>query len=143
MTFPMGYRKKKFDNFFLCCAMTPVVWSVKCTIGGKILGSDPNLTFYVLIILLTKFYAFALKWSEKTQTELTISIQGEMTRNWGDMDELFDSQFKYEVDKSRKNSISKIVSCRKINNWYHYFWYYLFCCIVSWHCNGNQSNQTF
>ena len=39
-----------------------------------------------------------------------------MTRNWGDMDELFDKQFKDEVDKSRKNSISKMVSCRKINN---------------------------
>ena len=45
--------------------MAPVVWSVKCTFEGKILGSDPNLTFCVLIILLTNFV-------KKMYTDLTI-----------------------------------------------------------------------
>ena len=46
--------------------MTPVIWSVKCTFGGKILGSDPNLTFCVLIILL-----HLNNNTEKTHTDLT------------------------------------------------------------------------
>ena len=64
MTFSMSFRKVKSEKFFFC-PMTPVAWSVKCTSEGKILGSDPNLTFCVLIILLTKFHVCALKWSEK------------------------------------------------------------------------------
>ena len=46
--------------------------SVKCTFGGRILGSDPNLTLWVLIILLTKLHACTLKWCEKTHTDFTI-----------------------------------------------------------------------
>ena len=44
----------------------------KMYIWGKILGSDPNLTFCDLIILLTRFHACALKWSEKTLTDLAV-----------------------------------------------------------------------
>ena len=52
--------------------MVPVVWSVKCSSGAKILGSDPQLTFCVAIIRLTKFHACALKWGEKARTDLTM-----------------------------------------------------------------------
>ena len=56
----MSYRKVKYEkNVF--CPMTPVIWSVKCASGGKIMRSDQNLTFRVLIILLTKFHACVLK----------------------------------------------------------------------------------
>ena len=74
MTFPMSYRKVKSEKKFFCpiCPMTPVVWSVKCTSGGKIMGSDPNLTFCVLIILLAKFHACALKWSEKKHMQTSL-----------------------------------------------------------------------
>ena len=54
--------------------MAPVVWSIKCTFGDKILGSDPNLTFCVLIILLTNFHVCAIKQSEKTHTGLTKNV---------------------------------------------------------------------
>ena len=45
-----------------------------------------------------------------------LSIQGKIAGNSGDTDKIFGRQFKYEVDKRRKNSISKKVNCRKINN---------------------------
>ena len=54
--------------------MSPVMWSIKCTFGGKILGFDPNLTFCVLIILLTNFHVCAIKQSEKTHTGLTKNV---------------------------------------------------------------------
>ena len=52
--------------------MAPVVCSVNCTFGGKDSGSDPNLTFCILIILSANFHAYALKWSEKTLIDLTV-----------------------------------------------------------------------
>ena len=54
--------------------MAPVMWSIKCTFGAKILGFDPNLTFCVLIILLTNFHVCAIKQSEKTHTGLTKNV---------------------------------------------------------------------
>ena len=69
MTFPMNYGKVKSKIIFFY-PTAPVVW---CTFGGKILGFDPNLTFWVLIILLTKFHACALKGSEEhIQTSLSL-----------------------------------------------------------------------
>ena len=52
--------------------MAPVVCPVKCSFGSKDSGSDPNLTFCVLMILLTNVHACALKSSEKTLIDLTV-----------------------------------------------------------------------
>ena len=52
--------------------MAPAVCSVKCSFGGKDSGSDPNLTFCILIILSANFHAYALKSSDKTLIDLTV-----------------------------------------------------------------------
>ena len=72
-TFPKRHRKVKSEKTFFC-PMAPVVWSVESTFGSEILGSDTNLTFCVQVIFLTKFHVCALKWSEKTHTDLTMKL---------------------------------------------------------------------